>query len=580
MVRTQSRRNGFGRARRVAITLALGVTAAVLSPVAAGASAPAPARADRAVGRDAQTATTPVTQATADDYTEVVDAVDNEFLPQELKVEPGTTVMWTNSGRSPHNIVPAVKTQDFGAPFGVKTTQFAPGDSYEFTFDTPGRYRYYCTLHGTANSGMFGSVIVGDAGAASDGTTTAKPTRSGTIRVPADFPSIQAAVDAAKPGAMVLVAPGTYHEGVTVTPGHENITIRGESRAGTILDGQFSDEAGMENGIKILADGVAVENLTAQNYAVNGFYWSGVDGYRGSYLTALRNGDYGIYSFDAVNGQLDHSYGAGSPDAGFYIGQCTKCNALIVDSESANNGLGYSGTNAGGNLVIARSSWHDNRGGIIPNSCTCEDDPPQSGVTVVGNVVYSNNNPNAPATGLSTIAYGDGILLFGGQDDVVTRNRVYDHDVSGIAVTPAPEKLLDAENPNAENFDATNNSVTDNVIEDSKYDLFLASTLDSDTEAGGNCFSGNTFTSSIPADIERLVPCGKPASSAFASDLGAFAAEALAERPAPPDYKTAAWTAPTDLPEMPRAKTAKARPATHEPSIRIVVKKVQTPPAP
>ena len=576
-MRTQSRRNGCIRVRRVAIALALGVAAAVVSPVGAGASTPG--RAERPAGRDAQTSTTPVTQATANDYTEVVDAVDNEFLPQELKVEPGTTVMWTNSGRSPHNVVPAVKSQDFGAPFGVKTAQFAPGDSYDFTFDVPGTYRYYCTLHGTANTGMFGSVVVGDGGPAGGETGTAKPTRSGTIRVPADFPTIQAAVDAAKPGAMVLVAPGTYHEGVTVTPGHENITIRGESRAGTILDGQFSDEAGMENGIKILADGVAVENMTAQNYAFNGFYWSGVDGYRGSYLTALRNGDYGIYSFDATNGQFDHSYGAGSPDAGFYIGQCTKCNALIVDSESANNGLGYSGTNAGGNLIIARSSWHDNRGGIVPNSCTCEDDPPQSGVTIVGNVVYSNNNPVAPATGLSEIAYGEGILLFGGNHGVVTRNRVYDHDVAGIAVSPAPEKLLEPDNANAENFDATHNSVIDNVVEDSKYDLFMASTLDSAAETGDNCFSGNTFTTSVPADIETLVPCGKPASASFSADLAAFAAEALAERPAPPDYKTAAWTAPTNLPEMPRAKTAKARPATHEPSIRIVVKKLSTPPA-
>ena len=31
--------------------------------------------------------------------------------------------------------------------------------------------------------------------------------------------------------------------------------------------------------------------------------------------------------------------------------------------------------------------------------------------------------------------------------------------------------------------------------------------------------------------------------------------------------------------KFPKAKTAKARPATNEPSIRIVVKKLQTPPA-
>ena len=60
------------------------------------------------------------------------------------------------------------------------------------------------------------------------------------------------------------------------------------------------------------AGGVAIENMTAVNYTGNGFFWTGVDGYRGSYLTTSRIGFYGIYAFDSVNGQLDHSYASGS----------------------------------------------------------------------------------------------------------------------------------------------------------------------------------------------------------------------------------------------------------------------------
>ena len=67
---------------------------------------------------------------------------------------------------------------------------------------------------------------------------------------------------------------------------------------------------------------VAIENLTARNYTLNGFYWTGVSGFRGSYLTAYNNGDYGIYAFGATNGVLEHSYGSGSPDSSFYVGQC------------------------------------------------------------------------------------------------------------------------------------------------------------------------------------------------------------------------------------------------------------------
>ena len=77
-----------------------------------------------------------------------------------------------------------------------------------------------------------------------------------------------------------------------------------------ILDGQLQ----LDNGIRVLAaGGVAIENMTAMNYTANGFFWTGVDGYRGSYLTAYRIGDYGIYAFDSTHGQLEYSYAAEVP---------------------------------------------------------------------------------------------------------------------------------------------------------------------------------------------------------------------------------------------------------------------------
>jgi len=158
--------------------------------------------------------------------------------------------------------------------------------------------------------------------AGAEPTTTASAGGEGVINVPEDHATIQEAVDAAAPGDLILVAPGTYNEAVNVTT--DNLTIRGLDRNEVVLDGKFE----LDNGIRILgAKGVAVENMTATNYTRNGFFWTGADGYRGSYLTAYRTGDYGVYAFDSVNGQLDHIYAAGSPDAGIYIGQCYPCNA-------------------------------------------------------------------------------------------------------------------------------------------------------------------------------------------------------------------------------------------------------------
>jgi hypothetical protein len=398
----------------------------------------------------------------------------------------------------------------------------------------------------------------------------------GVIRVPTDEKTIQGAVDASKPGTLILVSPGVYKEAVVVGPAHKNIVIRGLDRATTIVDGELSAAKGHDNGFLVQADGVAIENITARNFVTNGFYWTGVDGYRGSYLTAIRNGDYGIFAFDSTHGQFDHSYASGSPDAAFYIGQCYPCDALIVDVEGEWNGIGYSGTNSGGNLVVARSSFHDNRIGIVPNSETGEANPPQRVASIVGNHVYDNDNDQAAGIEIAQIAGGSGILVAGGRRDTVERNLVTGHPNIGIGVIPLPEKLLDPSSPTARNFDALENTVRSNVLSGNTYDLFAVTSVDDPTDGGGNCFSDNVASTTVPADLQQVLPCGAPA-SAFEADVGLLAALFLAGKPPAPTFDAVALPDPPALANMPRAKKAAARPATHEPSIRISVKTLRTP---
>jgi hypothetical protein len=409
------------------------------------------------------------------------------------------------------------------------------------------------------------------------------PTEDAVREVPGEYPTIQEAVDAAAEGDLVLVAPGTYHEAVDVTT--DRITIRGLDRDTVVLDGRLE----LDNGIRVLgANGVVVENLTAMNYTNNGVFWVSSTGYRASYVTTYRTGDYGIYAFDSVGGQIEYSHTIGSRDAGVYIGQCYPCDAVVTDVVSSHNGLGYSGTNSGGNLIIVNSVWHDNRVGIVPNSGSYELCYPQRGTTIMGNLVYGNNNPETAAIDVALLAQGNGILVAGGVLNTISRNRVDDHFRTGIGLVPYLEETPNDDLPTEDEWsltcdeqkalgfevpegallwDSYQNQVTGNIVTNSgEADLALAS-VGADLSTFGNCWSGNEFATSAPLDIQALAPCdGVGAGDWLAGDLEVV--RWLIEQEDMP--QEVPWQE-APLPElgahdnMPDAATAPARPAVDVP---------------
>jgi hemoglobin len=67
-------------------------------------------------------------------------AIVYAFVPQVQTVQAGTTVTWINHDELVHTVTAADRTSWDSGPLG-------PGDEFDFTFDSPGRYNYICTIH-------------------------------------------------------------------------------------------------------------------------------------------------------------------------------------------------------------------------------------------------------------------------------------------------------------------------------------------------------------------------------------------------------------------------------------------------
>jgi plastocyanin len=80
------------------------------------------------------------------------------YKPTRAKVEPGTTVTWTNEGGGPHDVT-ATKFVDDAESWDF-AKRLPGGGSVQYTFEEPGIYQYYCRIHG--KRAVCGAILVGD----------------------------------------------------------------------------------------------------------------------------------------------------------------------------------------------------------------------------------------------------------------------------------------------------------------------------------------------------------------------------------------------------------------------------------
>ncbi|WAL63827.1 right-handed parallel beta-helix repeat-containing protein [Amycolatopsis cynarae] len=330
-----------------------------------------------------------------------------------------------------------------------------------------------------------------------------------TIRVPSDAPTISAAVSLARPGDLVLVAPGVYHESVKI--GTAQITLRGESRDKVVIDGRLQQP----NGVVVVAPGVAVENLTVENNTQNGVLVTGsaaaaagapgrtggydtgnepvtfVRSFLVSHVTATRNGLYGIYAFSAQDGVIEHTYTSGSADSGIYVGQCKPCGIVVRDNIAELNAVGYEGTNASGDLYVVGNRFAGNRVGLTTNSDHQEKLIPQQGAVVAGNLIAENQQ--APTPEQADGGWGIGVGIDGGSDNRFVRNRITGNVNAGLLITATVD------------IPPQGNQIVDNTFAANGIDVGW--TFPGATQGRGNCLQGNDLRATVPDRLAAIASC-------------------------------------------------------------------------
>jgi len=94
--------------------------------------------------------------AGSDDTLVIVRITNLTFKPAEITVRPGTTVRWVNDDPFAHDVTSGSVVSGRSARQVAKSSHpdgrfhsggYGEGDSFEQTFDKPGKYPYFCTIH-------------------------------------------------------------------------------------------------------------------------------------------------------------------------------------------------------------------------------------------------------------------------------------------------------------------------------------------------------------------------------------------------------------------------------------------------
>ncbi len=322
-----------------------------------------------------------------------------------------------------------------------------------------------------------------------------------TIVHPGD--SIQAAVDAARPGTTIVLESGVYRQ--TVRVARPDITLAGVSGPGgrVLLTNPGKAADGVD--VSAAATGFRLDNITIRGFGANGVLLQGVHGFRLAHITAEDNGEYGLFPVFAYAGLIEACRASGHRDTGIYVGQSS--DVTIRSCTAVGNVNGLEVENSSHVRVLDNQAYGNSAGlliDLLPGL------PVKTADTIVaeGNQLHDNNAPNTsnPHDIAAAVPPGVGILVLGAKKTVLARNTIEHNHFVGVGVA-STALLGQLGNVPAKAFAGIDPQPRDVAIEDNRVvhngtssPIPLAPPADFlwDGSGSGNFWTGNVFGRSFP----------------------------------------------------------------------------------
>jgi len=268
--------------------------------------------------------------------------------------------------------------------------------------------------------------------------------------------SIQRAVNRAHRGDTVRLAPGTYHQNVTIRK-RISLVGAGWGRHGSRLFPaahpvpSVCSSPGSVHGICVAGrfdqhgnpvapvSGVTIRNLSVHEFSGFGIGMFIANGTTVRGVAAVGNGEYGISGFVLHGVRFVHDLARSNGAPGFYIGDSPRANAVVAGNRAFRNGT--SGVEGIG-ILIRDSSWGRMWGNVARNNCagivivdSGENPAPTTHWSGWGNVASHNNREcTAEQGGGAPSLSGIGITLFGASHSSLRANWTNGNRPSGPSV--------------------------------------------------------------------------------------------------------------------------------------------------